>query len=289
MQVTEAPARTWLCPSCSPSAAFYVKQLTTTKRAASPVVPKIEMADEAAGSKTGKQKQKPVSAIKGRVMAKKGVAVKKSGGQKPKPKWKGWMELSSDHEQEFKKNVNAQWDVEADVVGRRRRGSRAVVQESELIPRALRARFRPEQKINKAAHNDDEDENEDEEMESDGSIYQEEEDTSIDTSAGSEESEKSQASVFYIPSDDSNDSGDTMDMDDSSQSPPPEFSQGTSPPGTSGVSEASLPAIGHEDVQDLLLATNPIADDASLRYPRQGICWGGFPESAMRSTLPRLG
>ena len=284
--MTEAPAGTWLCPSCSPSAAFYIEQLVT-KRAASPVVPK-----EAAGSATGKQKkQKPVSAMKERVVAKKGVAVKKSGAQKPKPKWKGWMELSSDHEQEFKKNVNAQWDVEADVVGRRRRGSRAVVQESELNSRALRARFRSEQEMNKAAHDEDEDEDEGEEAESDEYIYQDEEDTSVHTSAESEESEKSQVSVIYIPSDDSNDSENTMDIDDSSQSAPSEFAPGTSPPGTSEVSpilEASLSAIGHENDQELLLATDPIVNNANLRDRRQGICWGGFPESAMRSTLPRL-
>ena len=155
------------------------------------------MTDEAASSKTTKQKQKqkPMLEIKEKDVAKKGVAFKKRGEKKPKPKWRGWVELSSDSEQEFKKKVDAQWDVEDDLVGKPRRGSRAMTQETELSPRALRARSRPEQQINKRArdeHEDEcEDEGEDREAESDVSIYQDDEDTSVPTSAGSEESSES--------------------------------------------------------------------------------------------------
>ena len=192
MQVTEAPAGTWLCPSCSPSAAFYIKQLVT-KRAASPVGPEVEMTDEAASSNT--RKQKPVFDVKEKDVPKKGVAVKKDGEKKPKPKWIGWVELSSDGEQEFKQKVDAQWDVEDDIVGRRRRSSRAIVKETELNPRALRARSRPEQQVKKRAFEEHEeegdDEGEDREAESDVSIYEEKEDTSVDTSAESAESEAS--------------------------------------------------------------------------------------------------
>ena len=484
VQVTDAPAGTWLCPSCSPSAAFYIKQLVT-KRAASPVVPKIEMTDEAADSKTRKQKRKPVLGInKEKDVARKGVAVNKRGVKKlkPKPKWRGWVELSSDGEQEFKKKVDAQWDVEDDLVGKRRRDSRAMIQETELSPRALRARSRPEDQINKRARDEDEDKGEDREAESDVSIYQEE-DTSVHTSAGSEESNEStyqenedtsvptsaepeesdesiyqqkedtsvhtsagskesreppyqenpqdapvrrsvsltsissddaedsekapvrrRAPVIYISSDDSNDAEDTMDLDQdsttietnssdklsdpsssskdkrpshlgqakfasegnhegtaedtedsmdmeyedaleyqdeepqASRSDPPagpeslddahsssgstptptnaphgkEMANSQGPPpsepapattrstGTSGVSpilEASLPATVYEDamdvraddddVQEILPATNPTVNNASL-YERQDNRWGEFPESAIRSTLPRL-
>ena len=220
--MTEAPAGTWLCPSCSPSASFYIKQLVT-KRAVSPVVPKIEMTEEAAASKTRKQKQKPVLESKEKDVAKKGVAVKKPGEKKPKPKWKGWMELSSDGEQEFKTKVDAQWDVEDDIVGKRRSSSRATIQETELSPRALRARSRPEQQMNKRAR--DEDEDEDEEAQSEESLYQENpQDTpgrrstspnhiSSDDSEDSDEAPiRRRSPVTYISSDDSNDSEDTMDM-----------------------------------------------------------------------------
>ena len=372
--MTEAPAGTWLCPSCSPSAAFYVKQLAT-KRAASPVVPKIEMTDEAVGSKTRKQEQKPVlETNKEKGVAKKGVAVKKRAETKPKPKWIGWVELSSDGEQEFKKKVNAQWDVEDDLVGKPRRGSRAIIQETELSPRALRARSRPEQQINKRARDEDEDEGEDREAESDESLHQENpQDTPIHQRASSpvnissndsEDSEEApvrrRAPVIYISSNDSNDSEDTMDVDQEPTSiethssnedparqpetedtedptdmeyedameyqdeepqanPPagPEYMDDAHPSSgsihnptnalhgrevagsQSPPPESSLPAIGDEDamdvradddgVQEVLLASNPTVDDFSLRYQRQDNRWGEFHESAIRSTLPRLG
>ena len=196
VQVTEAPAGTWLCPSCSPSAAFYIKQLVT-KRSASPITPKIEMTDEAAGLKTIKQNSKPKSVLemKEKDVAKKGVAVKKRGKEKTKPKWIGWAELSSDGEQEFKEKVDAQWDVEDHLVRKRRRGSKAMIQETGFSPRVLRARPRPEQQINKRArdkHEDEsEDEGEDKAAESDVSIYQESERTSVHTSTESDESNES--------------------------------------------------------------------------------------------------
>ena len=252
VQVTEAPTGTWLCPSCSPSASFYIKQLVT-KRAASPVVPKVEMTDEAAGSKTRKQKQKPVLELKEKDMAKKGVAIKKRGEKNPKPKWKGWMELSSDGEQEFKKNVDAQWDVEDDIVGKRRRGSRAMIQETQLSPRALRARSRPEQQINKHARDEDEHEHDDEgeddgegedwEAESDESLYQEDpQDTPVrrraapihissnDLEDSDEAPIRRRALVTYISSDDSDDAGDAMDVDEEPTNIAPNISDELSDP-----------------------------------------------------------
>ena len=204
--------------------------------------------------------------------AKKGVAVKKRGEKKAKPKWIGWTELSSDGEQEFKKNVDAQWDVEEGLAGRRRRDSKAVAEETELSPRALRARSRSELQINKRAHDENEDKGEDREVESEGSIYQEmedtsaltssefgesnessyqkNEDTSIHTSGGSEE--ESEASVYQWrkeeahvdgkllvisgSSDESNDSENTMDVD-----------QETMPVENDSPDQLSDPSSGSED------------------------------------------
>ena len=361
VQVTEAPAGTWLCPSCSPSASFYIKQLVT-KRAASPVVPKVEMRDEAAGSKTRKQKQKPVLETKEKDVAKKGVAVKKRGEETPKPKWKGWMELSSDGEQDFKKKVDAQWDVEDDLVGKRRRGSRAIIQEAELSPRALRARSRPEQQINKRARDEDEHEHEHEGE----SLYQENpQDTPIrrstsPTHVSSNDPEDSdeapirrRAPVTYISTDDSNDSEDTMDVDQEPMTveisssdelsaqlaselnnaktasqpstedtddttdmeyedameyqdePPKSNSESISTPthtphsietiasSQSPPPESSSSATAHQDATDVqaddaLATINPLLDHTSL-YTPQTNRWVSFPESALRSTLPRLG
>ena len=383
VHVTEAPAGTWYCPDCSPSATFYIKQLVT-KRPASPVVPNFEMADEAANSKT--RKQKSVLEIKEQHVAKKGIAVRKDGEKKPKPKWKGWVELSSDGEQEFKQKVDAQWEVNDDIMGKRRRGSRAMVQETELSPRALRARSRPEQQIIKRAldeHEDEgEEEGEDKEAESDVSIYHKKEDTSVDTSAESEESEQSlykkksnvrrRASRVYISSDDSedfedapvrrrarrrapiinsssdesNDSEDTMDVyqeptsietnssDELSDLSPRSGEEKRSTPGQASlasegnheetprqseavdtedsidlVNEDSMeyqheePKASHSDLEEDMyddvdddaqesqasITATPVVDNASLQYQCQVNCRGGFPESAIRSTLPRLG
>ena len=407
-----------MCPSCSPSAAFYIKQLVT-KRVPSPFVPKIEMTDEAAVLKTRKQKQKPIlETSKAKNVAKNGVAVKKHIEKKPKSKWIGWVEVSSDGEQEFKQKVDAQWDVEDDIIGKRRRVSNAMIQENELSPRALRARSRPEQQVNKRARDEHEQEGEDEGKdddedmdaepdislyeekedtsvntgtgsdEPDESLYEEKGDTSVDTSAESKESEESEdslyqenpqdapvrrreslisissqnsedseegpvrrrARVIYTSSDDSEDSGDPMDVDQeptsveinsSDELSDPSSSSGDKTPSSVGqasfISEGSheqIPsqpeATDNEDSMDLayedameyqneepkeshsnpptgpeyvddddvdndvqgLQASNtatPIVDNASLQNQRQVNCWGQFHESAVRSTLPRLG
>ena len=245
VQVTEIPVGTWLCPNCSPSAAFYIKQLVK-KWAASPVVPKVEMTDEGAGSKTRKQRQKSVLEVnKEKGVAKKGIALKKHGEEKPKPKWKGWVELSSDGEQEFKLKVDAQWDVEDDLAGKRRRDSKAVAEKTELSPRVLRTRSKSEQHIKKRAEHEQEvvEEEESEEADSEDSAYSENEDTHVHRTVESEESlyqedpqdapldstssdetedsdeapvVRRRGRIIYISSTDSDDSDDTMDVDDSS-------------------------------------------------------------------------
>ena len=261
VQVTEAPVGTWLCPSCSPSAAFYIKQLVT-KRAASPVVPKVEMMDEAAGSKPRKQRQKSVLEIKEKDVAKKGVALKKHGGEKPKPKpkWKGWVELSSDGEQDFKEKVDAQWDVEDDLAGKRRRDSKAVAKETKLSPRVLRARSRSEQDINKRAEHEQEvvEEEEVQEAGSGESLYQEDPPGAPLVPMSSNDSEDSEeppvvrrrGRVVYISSSDSN-SDDIMDLDQPPTTIETDSSNELSDPPSSSDTSDSSDSSDSSDTMDL--------------------------------------
>ena len=280
VQVTEAPVRTWLCPSCSPSAAFYIKQLVK-KRAASPIVPKIEMTEEAAGSKPRKQRQKSVLEIKGNDVAKKGVAVKKHGEEKPKPKWKGWVELSSDGEQEFKEKVDAQWDVEDDLAGKRRRDSKAVAEETELGPRVLRARSRSEQHLNKRAEHEQEvvEEEEVEEADSGESLYQEDPQGAPLVPISSNDSEDSEeppvvrrrGRVIYISSSDSN--SDDMDVDQPPTTIETHSSDSLSDPPSSSDSDDS------DDTMDIDQSPTPTETDSpgSLSDP---------PSSSSREVKP---
>ena len=388
--MTEEPVGTWLCPSCSPTAAFYVKQLVK-KPASSPVVPKIEKTDQPATSKPEKQKQAPGTETKKKEIVKKGVAVKKPAAKKPaeknsKPKWLGWVEMSSDGEEEFKKNVDAQWSVEDGFVGKRTRASKATAKENGPSPRSLRPRSRPERSIDKEEDDKEEDdkeedekeEDEKEEADSDESVFQESE--FIISSNDSDNSENAMdvdhgpidtvqnisdllSSLFSAsgegdPStlghegsapkwdDDANasenkaeDLEDSMDMghqdeqheasgndpsddpeymddghssgssplpvptpfvrevaDSVSSSPEPApFIDLTEPSTISPGLEVSEPAIiiedddADSDVQEIQAPATPIVIDYAALYKRQGNCWGEFPESAVRSTLPRLG
>ena len=139
--MVEEPVGTWLCPTCSPNKAFYAKQLVQ-KREASPLVPKAEKADEPAGSRVRQQERKreqvPTLGIREKEVAKKGVAVKRPAAPKPKPRWVGWVELSSEGEEDFKKRVDAQWRIDDVISGTRRRASKAVGEDTETGSRTLR-------------------------------------------------------------------------------------------------------------------------------------------------------
>ena len=186
VQVTEPPVGTWLCPKCCPNAEFYVKQLVKP-RAAPPVASrKIEKRAEASGSKS-KEQEPQVEKRKGEV-AKKGTAVKKPAQSKPqpkpKPRWLGWQEMSSDGEEEFKKNVDAQWRVE-DVSGqKRRRVPKVVFEEDEAGSSRLSSHSRAQRKrrvivTSSEEEGDDDDEarvqQRPEDADSEGVVYQEKE------------------------------------------------------------------------------------------------------------------
>lgn len=410
VQVTEHITGTWLCPNCSPSAAFYIKQLVKRPAAPSPV-PKVEKAGTPAGSigkrreqgsaassaasiykktaeranlKRGQQEQEQETVLetKSKEEANKGVAVKKPAAKKPKAKWIGWVEMTSDGEEEFKKTVDAQWSVEDAVLGKRTRASKAMGEDNETGSRMSGRNLR--RKIIKT--------------DSDESIYQEEDKEKEEVRV------QMRASAIEIQSNDSNDSEDTMDLDEGarhadkdsadelidpstnsgekrqfspglvrrdstsnragqkkvievetedledsmdmsfqdedpeiggsdpsdgseyvddknssasteilvttstsrevidSQGPPPQSSQATDQTGpsiSSPILQVSEPAARHEGALDISAEneglgnqdesiTTPAVDFATL-YKRQGNCWGEFPESAIRSTLLRLG
>lgn len=254
--MTEQPTGTWLCPSCSPSAAFYIKQLVKGRTAPSPA-PRSGKAATSSSSKEKEQEQEqeqkpkspnenvakkgiatkkpspekayPISSkekehgseTKNGKIAKKGLAIKKPATQKEKPKWKGYVEVSSDGEEEYKKKVEAGWKVEDGILGKRTRGSKAVADEDEPRSRRLRTRLRPAEK-RKVIETDLE---EDEETDSEKSLYQEKEEETDDEEEDEEEEEEEEeegeeesfhekASVDEGVSDDDEESEDSMEVDD---------------------------------------------------------------------------
>lgn len=221
VQVTEHITGTWLCPSCSPSAAFYIKQLVKQPAASSPVpkvkktggpaalssVPRLRMTAERAGSKGKEQWSEPEMKMK--KVANKGVAEKKPAAKKPKAKWIGWVEMTSDGEEEFKKTVDAQWSVEDAVLGKRTRASKAMDEGNETSSRTLRRNSR--RKVIETDSDEDEgkpvyqQDQQEETADSEESVYQEKEKEEVRV--------QRRASVIEMPSNDSNDSEDIMDID----------------------------------------------------------------------------
>lgn len=386
VRVTEEPAGTWLCPSCSPNAAFYIKQLVKG-RAASPLLPTSGKAVTPTSSKA----KEPVPEVKEKGTVKKGIAVKdpvaeeakgqeaettngkiskkgiatkKAASERAKPRWIGWVEMSSDGEEDYKKKVNAKFLMEDGVKGKRTRGSKASPEEDETGPRRFRTRSRPGRKAKNVVETDSDEEEGSERMDS---VYQkhEEEECGDETSSpedGSMHEEapvnkdapvKNDASVFQ-----EDDEEDTMEIDqesekedqgsadepsdtdgeDSDVSPPARRERESGAPGpvrkgggngADGPSQRTAtcaPAARSDtpsrfptsDRTGGMVAASPTGDDAmdldeggeghgshggrmavtvspavesndyAARYQRQGNCWGEFPESAIRSTLPRL-
>lgn len=394
VQVTGPLAGTWLCPSCSPSAAFYIKQLVQNSAAPSPVL-KVEKTDgptgrEPATSSSGPKPTKtaeradykakgkqPVPKIKEKEMANKGVAVRKPAAKKPKPKWVGWVELTSDGEEDFKKKVDAQWSMEDAVIGKRTRGSKAMDEDNETSSRTLRRRSRlrrnrqivrtdSDEEQGESSYRQDQQEEEktvdsndsEDTMEMDeGAKYADKDsaDGPSDPSTISREERQSSPDPVRRDSTSDRDGGkkfidvETEDLEDSmnmgfqdenpetngsdpsegsehvddnnssasteiraiasnvreeanATSPPPVSLLANNPAGPSAVSpilQVSEPATRPEDAievdaenegfeDEVSVIIPPIVDFATV-YKRQGNSWGGFPESATRSTLPRLG
>ena len=150
------------------------------------------------------EKDHEPGATKGKV-ARKGVAVKKSMAEKPKPKprWVGWIELPTDDEEEYKMKVDAKW-MENSVKGKRRGASKAVSEEDGTGSRRLKARSKPGKTVEKGIETDSEDEE---------SLYQEEEEEER-ISISEEASVRDEESANEETSDHHEDVEDTMDMDE---------------------------------------------------------------------------
>ena len=187
--MTDEVVGTWLCPGCSPNATFYIKQLVK-RRVAPPHVTLSEKMAKGTPSRTQEQEQtsqnkgivrkgvavkKPAPSLptrlsravnshhfeeesapaaKKRLVVKKGVAVTKPTAESAKPKWVGWVELPSDEEEEYKKNVEAKFWTEDAVKGKRTRSSKTTARENENGTRRLRTRSRPVENISKMVATD---------------------------------------------------------------------------------------------------------------------------------------
>ncbi len=390
--MTVEPLGTWLCPSCSPNAAFYIKQLVKTQ-AASSVTSRLGEAATATSSK-GKEpkseakKEKVVKkgvAVKkpapkklkarnagwveiseeeeeeltpklpasskgkgkedrpeanNKLTAKKGIAVKKPVPETSKPKWKGWQELPSDDEEEFKKQVEAKW-TEDIVEGKRTRTSKALAEEPSRGPRRFRGPSGAGETKNEVNNESDQGEDTD-----DGhSVYQQEEQKEEEAKDDEELEEEENSSIDDASSDSHEDSDDSMDVDEptdhsedwdgsmdmdldqddsveasssssrlsvlsldsgaaESSSLPQELPSATSPAGPSAESPQEYIIISDDDDMDVEVQDEaqdhqgrgfgPVAhaverNNHAALYPQRGNGWGYFRESAIRSTLPRLG
>ena len=239
--MTEKPVGTWLCFTCSPNAAFYAKQLATNpsasslvptlKKGATPssIKPMAKVPKAATpGSSKGKEpiarsgpatapdsmkEYKQVPVTRRNSTAKKGVAVRRPVPDSPKPKWKGWQSMASDEEEDFKKNVDAQW-AEDGVDGKRRRSSKAVSEEIESGPRRLRTRSIPDSSVTQKTSSDSSSSSS---ADSKESIYQDEENENENEEEEEEEptsEDSSDREMLPDASEEHKGWGDNMDVDD---------------------------------------------------------------------------
>lgn len=372
--MVEKPVGTWLCPTCSPNEAFYAKQLVQ-KREDSPLVPEAEKADEPAGSRVWQQEQEreqvPTLGTREKEVAKKGVAVKRPAAPKPKPRWVGWVELSSEGEEDFKTRVDAQWSVDNVISGKRRRASKAVGEDTETGSPTFRRNSRRKRIVERDS---DEEEGESVYQEKDQQQHQQQEEEeeeegapvhrkasvteflsgdsddseyAMDVDAGADDGDEDSADELSDPHSNSweerhilpvqiradstshrdrktqvserepEDLEDSKDMeyqdksleassshasdvseyvdaneyiDDNEVSGASRAHVNASPDrevAVSPVTQVSEPAIRREEDGHEVPRTVESNNSAPL-YQRQGNCWGDFPESAIRSTLPRL-
>lgn len=118
--MTEEPSGDWLCPNCSPVPTKDAELLRQPQGARRPIFPKLGKTAAAELKETWNLENKTV-ADKVPVRAKKSVAVKKVTPKKAKSKWIGWVEMTSEDEEEHKKSVEAAWKAVGVAGGRRTR------------------------------------------------------------------------------------------------------------------------------------------------------------------------
>ena len=118
LNLTETPVGRWLCPRCRPSMIRPVPIQPT---------PEIPNFPNLAKTKFSAPKVEESSPPKKGVATKKGTAVKKTAPPRPKPRWKGWAEVSSDEEVQYKKKVEESWE-ETTIAERTRKAKGEIAQ-----------------------------------------------------------------------------------------------------------------------------------------------------------------
>ena len=269
VNVTEEIEGGWLCPTCSPSASYYNKQLIRALAPSKPASNDAKTPGPAASKGKSHLQGNRVSAFAPQAKkaaysarskgteAKKGLAAKKAAPApaKPKPRWRGWVEMTSDGEEEFKKQVNSQWQVE-DVSGRRRGASKAS-EDTRTASSNLRPRLRAGKKIVIESDSDDEESFGDVKT---GEVEEEEEEK--DESENDEAllaPVRRRASARRVLPNDSDESDGSMDVDQSSEDAESDSSDDKS----NGDSAADHEAEDSEDSMNMEVAEDAVEVDDS--------------------------
>ena len=107
--LTEEPSGKWLCPRCSPTSSNDAELLRKERGSKRALFPKLgkATATSSKGAFDGGKKSGRVVREKAPVRAKKGIAIKKASPKKERSKWVGYVETSSEDEEDHKKSVEA--------------------------------------------------------------------------------------------------------------------------------------------------------------------------------------
>lgn len=163
--VTEEPSGDWLCSMCglrSTKGAGLGKQRRGVK---TPMFPKLGKTAATAFNGTLDRENKSGRGVadKTHVGAKKGVAVKKAPPKKEKPKWIGWVEMTSEGEEEYRENVFAAQGAVSVANGRRTKARATQSMERPTRSRTLRGTSKQAAKGKRGARRESEEGNPDEE------------------------------------------------------------------------------------------------------------------------------
>ena len=127
LNITEIPVGLWHCPRCRPS-----KPSSSRSGAAQPR-PQVPGFPNLVQSKFSAPKVEEKLPFKRGVPIKKGVAVVIP---KPKPRWKGWMEVSAEEEDQYKQKIEKPWE-DTTMRQRTRRGN----EESVRTPKRRKPQY----------------------------------------------------------------------------------------------------------------------------------------------------
>lgn len=119
--LTEEPSGKWLCPKCSPTSSNDAELLRQGRGSKRQLFPKLgkTTATSSKGAFDGGKKSGRVVTERAPGRAKKGIAIKKASPKKERSKWVGYVETSSEDEEEHKKSVEAAQKAVTVAEGRR--------------------------------------------------------------------------------------------------------------------------------------------------------------------------